>query len=289
MQRRLALFPSRRRLFAYGGLFLAGGIATGHGFLVERHWTEVTTRRLHVDLGIAGPSQLRIAVLTDFHYDPLLEGEFFERVVTETNATKPDLILLLGDFVSDAPEPAQEILSILSKLRAPLGVRAVLGNHDCWASATRVARELERQGIDLLQNRLVGVTAGDGELTLAGLESAWGGKPNPSFLQRLSAEKRVLLLHHEPDYIETVPQELRDKVGLQVSGHTHGGQICAPGGIVLRKVSYGHKYFRGHYHISPKTQLYVSRGIGTVGIHARLFCRPEIAILELTNTARRSA
>ncbi len=289
MQRRLALFPSRRRLLAYGSLFLAGGIATGHGFLVERHWTEVTKRRFGIDLGVDGPRRLRIAVLTDFHYDPLLEGEFFERVVAETNAEQPDLILLLGDFVSDAPEPAAELLSILAKLQAPLGVRAVLGNHDCWASTSRVARELERQGIDLLQNRRVTVAAGDGELILAGLESAWGGKPNPSFLQRLPAGKRVLMLHHEPDYIDTLPQELRDKVAFQVSGHTHGGQICAPGGIVIETVSYGHKYRRGHYHVSPRTQLYVSRGIGTAGIHARLFCRPEIAILELTNTARLSA
>ena len=165
----------------------------------------------------------------------------------------------------------------------------VLGNHDCWASASKVARELERQGIDLLQNRRVTVATGDGEMIMAGLESAWGGRPNPSFLQRLPAGKRVLMLHHEPDYIDSVPQELRDKVAFQVSGHTHGGQICAPGGIVIEKVSYGHKYCRGHYHASPRTQLYVSRGIGTAGIHARLFCRPEIAILELTNTARLSA
>ena len=119
MQRRSAFFPSRRRLLAYGGLFLAGGIATGHGFLVERHWTEVTKRRFRIDLGVDGPSRLRIAVLTDFHYDPLLEGEFFERVVAETNAEQPDLILLLGDFVTDAPEPAAELLSILAKLQAP--------------------------------------------------------------------------------------------------------------------------------------------------------------------------
>jgi predicted MPP superfamily phosphohydrolase len=124
-------------------------------------------------------------------------------------------------------------------------------------------------------------TVTTGELAITGLSFADSFNQNV----KITATKPFhIVMGHGPDFALAKPE-----ADLLVAGHTHGGQICAPGGIVLRKVSYGHKYFRGHYQISPKTQLYVSRGIGTVGIHARLFCRPEIAILELTNTARRSA
>jgi len=289
MQSGFALFPSRRRMLAYGAMALGGSATAGHGLFLERHWTEVTTTHLTPDLGPGGPKRLRLAVLTDFHYDPLCEGEFMEKVVAQTNAAKPDLILLLGDFVSDHPEPAAELLSILAKLKAPLGVRAVLGNHDCWRGPRQIAKELHRNGIELLRNGLTRIRTADGQLTVAGLDSAWGGRPDQLFLATLKTDERALMAHHEPDYIDQLQPQWRDKIGLQVSGHTHGGQICAPGGVVLRKVSCGINYTRGLYRISPKTELYVSRGIGTVSIHARLFCRPEIAILELTNSARLTA
>ena len=289
MQSGIALFRSRRRMLAYGAMFLGGGAIVGGGLLLERHWTEVTTSRLTPDLGPGGPRRLRLAVLTDFHYDPLCEGEFMEKIVAETNAAKPDLVLLLGDFVSENVGPASELISILAKLKAPLGVRAVLGNHDNWHGPRQVAAELNRNGIELLLNEVTRIRTADGQLTLAGLDSAWGGRPDQKVLATLKADERALMAHHEPDYIDQLQPQWRDKIGLQVSGHTHGGQICAPGGVVLQRPSWGLNYSRGLYRISPKTELYVSRGIGTVAIHARLFCRPEIAILELTNSARFNA
>jgi hypothetical protein len=279
----ITLFPSRRRLLAYGATCLAGGASYVHGATLERHWIEVTRRRLEICLGPAAPSRIRVALLTDFHYDPLYEGDFFERIVAATNAERPDLILLLGDYISVDGGAAPELLSILGKLRAPGGVKAVLGNHDCWTGRRTIIAQVESHGIELLCNDVIRLQSGDGMLTLAGLDSVWMGQPDPRILSGLRAEERVLLAHHEPDYIDEIRPEWRDKVALQVSGHTHGGQICAPGGVVLRKVSYGEKYSRGLYQISPQTQLYVSRGLGTVAIHARLFCRPEIAILDLIN------
>lgn len=288
MRHGIALFPSRRRALFLGAVGLAGGISYLHGATVERHWTEVTETTLPTNLGENGPQRLRVAVLTDFHYDPLHEAEFFARIVAETNATGPDLVLLLGDFISEVAAPAADLTPILAQLHAPLGIKAVLGNHDCWHGPVQIAKHLERQGIEVLRNRLVRFPTADGELCLAGLDSVWGGNPDPRVLRALRPGERLLMAHHEPDFIDELPPALRDKIALQVSGHTHGGQICAPGGVVLQRPSYGERYSRGLYRLSPQTQLYVSRGLGTVGIHARLFCRPEIALLTLINTARSS-
>ena len=279
----ITIFPSRRRLLAYSASCLAGGLSYLHGATLERHWVEVTRRRLPLDLGPGGPKQLRVALLTDFHYDPMLEGEFFERIVTLTNAERPDLILLLGDYVSVDSGAATELLSIMSKLRAPWGVKGILGNHDCWQGRRTIGHALENNGIELLCNELIRIRRPEGTVALAGFDSVWSGFPDTRILSGLGPDERALLAHHEPDHIDEIRPEWRDKVALQVSGHTHGGQICAPGGVVLRKVPHGEKYSRGLFQISPRTRLYVSRGLGTVGIHARLFCRPEIAVLELIN------
>jgi predicted MPP superfamily phosphohydrolase len=276
-------------MLAYVGLIAAGSAGLAYGNTGERHWTEVTRTRLRLDLGPDGPTSLRIALLTDFHYDPLEEGDYFARIVAATNAQHPDLVLLLGDFVTRRAEPGDDLIAILAGLKAPLGVRAVLGNHDAWCGPARIRRALERHGIDDLSNRIRRVSAADGTLTLAGLDSMWGGSPDPRILRTLRREERVLLAHHEPDGIDDLPAEWQDHVALQVSGHTHGGQICAPGGIVLRRVSHGRNYTRGLYAVTPRTRLYVSRGLGTVGVHARLFCRPEIAVLDLAHSVRAPA
>jgi len=281
---------SRRHLLQLGALGSAGLAAT-YGPLLERHWTEATVTRINLDLGPDGPRRLRVAALSDFHYDPLCEGAFLARVVTETNALRPDLILLLGDFITEEPGVAPEAAAILGQLRAPLGVRAVLGNHDVKRGERIILGALAKHGIDVLQNRLVRipVPSADGFLVLAGLDTAFGGRPRPLALPRLRSGERLLLAHHEPDLIDRNPEPVRERIALQVSGHTHGGQICAPGGVVLRRVRFGERFTRGHYAPWSGTHLYVTRGIGTLGIHARIFCRPEISCLDLTNTARAAA
>jgi predicted MPP superfamily phosphohydrolase len=263
-------------------------LAATYGPLLERHWTESSITRLALDLGPEGPVRLRVATLSDFHYDPLCEGEYLERVVAETNALRPDLILLLGDFISEEPGVAPEAAAILGRLSAPLGVRAVLGNHDVKRGERTLRGALANHGIDVLVNRLVRlpVPSADGTLVLAGLDTAFAGRPRPSALPRLRTGERLLLAQHEPDLIDRNPAPMRERIALQVSGHTHGGQICAPGGVVLRRARFGERFTRGHYVPWPGAHLYVTRGIGTLGIHARTFCRPEITCLDLSNTAR---
>ena len=279
-------FP-RRRIFRwalFGGVPLAGG-SFAYGSFVERHRVEITRPQLDLDLGPASPSKLRVALLGDFHYDPLCEGEFIRHCVDLCNAERPDIILLLGDFVSDHADCMAELAPILGELRAPAGVHAVLGNHDFWHEPNRVQQALESAGIRVLRNELVALPIHDGELLLAGLESAWGGRPDAETLH-VNGSNRILLAHHEPDHIDHLPSGVRDNVALQVSGHTHGGQICAPLGIVLARVSWGNRYTKGLYE-TGRSHVYVNRGIGTLSIHARFSCRPEITMMEIHNTSRR--
>ncbi len=281
---------SRRQWLRFGAYATLAAAPT-YGFLVERHWLETTTTRLAVDLGPEGPRALRVALLSDLHYDPLLEGDYIQEVVRLTYAARPDLILLLGDFVDYHAEAARELGGILARLEAPLGVLGILGNHDLLSGASRVLRILEGEGINMLRNRIVRMDAGDGRLLVTGLDSALHGQPRPDLLATVRTHERVLLAHHEPDSLDCIQHDLRGRVAMQVSGHTHGGQICAPGGIVLKTASLGNRYTRGLYRPWPGsgTALYVTRGIGTTFVHARAFCRPEIALMDLTNSSRTAA
>jgi len=257
------------------------GMSYGYGSLMERHLEEVTHPRTFAHLGPYAPKSVKIALLSDFHFDPLNEAEFFARCVERTNRHKPDIVLLLGDFVSHSARSFPQLTAELGKLSAPGGVYAVLGNHDMWVDDHAVQRSLERVGIPVMRNHCKRIALKDGEVVLAGLESVWGGGPDPE-CWKVRRGEQLLLAMHEPDYIDHLPKQQRRQVAIQMSGHTHGGQICAPFGTVIQRVSWGERYTRGLYDLDD-TQIYVTRGVGTMGIHARLFCRPEITMLTVFN------
>ena len=252
----------------------------------ERHRVELTRPEITASLGMAAPESIRVALLSDFHFDPLREADHIRRCVDLANAERPDLVLLLGDFITRDASVTQELAALLGELSAPGGVFGVLGNHDYWSAPDEVTAAIEDAGIQMLRNELANVSIGSGgqQLLVAGLESIWGGKPEPSILDNVPDGAQVLLAHHEPDAIDQLSPERRAKVALQVSGHTHGGQICAPGGRPICRAAWGRRYTKGHYHLDD-TQLYVTRGVGTISFHARHFCRPEVTMLEIRNSA----
>jgi len=277
---------TRRRFVGAGLVGTAAGLgAFAYGKWIERHAVELVRQPLALNLGADGPALLKVVLMSDLHYDPLCEGEYMTQCVQMANQALPDVVVLLGDFVSDEADVMPELGGILAGLKAPLGVHAVLGNHDFWGRRQRpVQKALAAAGIHDLMNRVTPLEMPGGKaVRLAGLESAWGGKPDIASIAG-PKEEPVLLAHHEPDPIDKLPAEIRQRVAIQVSGHTHGGQICAPGGIVLRRPSYGQVYSRGLYELGD-TRVYVNRGLGTMAIHLRSFCRPEITLLEITNTA----
>jgi hypothetical protein len=250
----------------------AGVGLTASSPVLERHAVEVVRVKIHLGL----PKSLTAAVLSDIHFDPLYETDYLEAVVDRTNQLSPDLILYTGDFFSRSAERLGDLLAVLRKAEPHLGRFAVLGNHDHKAGADPVSAAFARWDIPILRNRSVPLPGCDG-WQLTGLESYWSGSPNLTPITESPRDSRHIVLAHEPDSFDLHTDA---RIALQLSGHTHGGQVRVPllGAICLPK--WGKKYQAGLYTDGDR-QLYVNRGIGTVDEHLRWNCRPVITLLTL--------
>lgn len=196
-----------------------------------------------------------------------------------TNALRPDLVVLLGDYVDSTVEAIHDLTPALSSLDARLGVFGILGNHDHWKGARIVQEAMERAGISILKNSGITLAYGGAELFLAGLDSAWAGHPDLSAtLARRREGVPTVLLAHEPDFADTAAADGR--VALQLSGHSHGGQVRFPLIGALRLPSWGRRYDHGQYRVRDMA-LYTNRGIGMVGVPVRFNCPPEITEVTL--------
>lgn len=263
---------SRRRFLAWAGAGLASAALAGYPFF-EPGWLQVES----LDVAIAdlprGLDGLRIAQVSDVHFGPYADETDGQRIVAAVAAQKPDLIAITGDFISR--RWAAPAIASLTGLRAPLGVFAVLGNHDHWEGARAVADQLGRLGVRLLVNASQPL---EGRLWLAGLDDAWSGRPDlDAALRGIPAGAPRVLLAHEPDVADWIGPR---RVDLQLSGHTHAGQVWIPGYGPAVLPYLGRKYVRGRYRVGA-TQLYVNRGYGMIAVPVRFNCRPEITVLRL--------
>jgi predicted MPP superfamily phosphohydrolase len=240
--------------------------------------TRVASLLPHLPVGLHG---FRIVQLSDLHLEPFTKPRHIERAVAACNALRPDLVALTGDFVTNTARPAGLLAELLSKLEAPHGVFACLGNHDFWSDAAVVERALTGQGIGVLRNETRLLRTGRGDLSLAGLDSRYIGRPNlRSALVGWRPGRPLVMLQHEPDVADDLAEA--GVAALQLSGHTHGGQLCLLGRPphALRRARWGKKYLSGRYQVGS-VQLYVNRGIGCVGVPLRVMCPPEITEVTL--------
>ncbi len=235
-----------------------------------------------------------VGILTDFHHGPLVGIDFIRAAVALANSLTPDLFVLLGDFAHKGDRTAEQLppcLDAVSSLRAPLGVFAVPGNHDMQRDGAVYRDEIARTSLVDLTNRGLALTVDGQHLWLAGVDDLYWGRPDlGKALEGKPVEAPVILLAHNPDFAEDVPDP---RVGLVLSGHMHGGQIYLPGlGASWLPSKYGHKYRHGLVN-GPTSQVFVSRGLGEAGVPLRLNSPPEINVLTLANargatvTARR--
>ncbi|GAA6618498.1 metallophosphoesterase [Scytonema sp. NUACC26] len=252
----------------------------------------------------------KLVHLSDLHYDGLrLSEKMLQEAIAISNEAQPDLVVLTGDYVTDDPLPIQQLVLRLKHLQSRAGIYAVLGNHDIYykRSKTIVTDALNSIGATVLWNE-IGYPFGE-ELPFVGLADYWSREFNPKLvMDLLDATKPCIVLSHNPDTAEILQQW---RVDLQLSGHTHGGQIVLPiiGPVVVyykkfvRKVSKKIRrwvpYLRGDcakvvkhwewaqgFHTVGTNQLYVNRGLGTYP-PGRLFCRPEVTILTLVKNDQR--
>lgn len=266
------MFMTRRR-FLGGALVASVAVATGVAYGLDTH--ELDFPRIPISLGLHRP--LRAVALGDIHFDPLYQEAYLERISREINLLQPDLILYLGDFLTHNTSRVPDLAKLLGQSTARLGSFGVLGNHDHWSSGVPLPRALEKNGIQLLTNRSFKIP-GEDDVYLSGLDSFWAGHPDPSILDRTPLHSRHILLVHEPD---AFLQVTNPRVRLQISGHTHGGQIRFPlwGALVLP--AWGQHFDQGLF-TRQNRQLYVNRGVGTLMPHVRFDCPPEITVFELT-------
>lgn len=256
--------------------------ATDH-LIGERHHLEITQPVLSIDLGAAAPDSFRIGLLADFHYDPLHEAAYFKKVVDSLNELAPDLVFLLGDFASHDHTRTSELAQILSQLQPAHGTYAILGNHDHLAGDEFVTFALQDAGLTVLRNDFRHLDLPVGRIAMAAFDSPTYRFPRFDLLDQCLPGERAVVLCHEPDVF--VHTALHHNAALQLSGHTHGGQVMLPliGSPLLPRL--GKVYVRGHYRRGG-SQLYVNRGLGTGHLHVRWRARPEITLLTVRNSAR---
>lgn len=277
---------TRRRFLQLGGLSAVGMFAYAGEF--ERHNLEITQRT--VELARLSPALdgLRIVQLSDIHYEQFTEPYYIRQVVAQVNRLAPDLVLMTGDFISEGPQsdwrdaqmsfPCAEILS---GIQCPQRW-CVLGNHDATVNPEIVTEALESHGLPVLANRHVPLERNGARLWIAGVKDVGVSDPDlhlaaPRGLQ--SAQEPVILMAHEPDFADDVVQH--GGVDLMLSGHTHGGQIRLPLVGALYLPPLGRKYVEGLFPLANGLQLYVNRGIGSVGVPFRFYCRPELTLITL--------
>jgi predicted MPP superfamily phosphohydrolase len=239
---------------------------------------------IRVPRGHDGLAGVRLGFITDTHIGPFVSPADIERAASLLAATKPDIVLLGGDYISESPRYAPVAAEVLGRLAAAatFGGIAVLGNHDISTDQAEVRRELERVGIRVLRNEAVELTFVAGSLWIAGVDETILGRANvEATFAHIPPDAAVLVLCHEPDGAD---QAARMGAFVQLSGHSHGGQIRLPIVGPLALPPGGRKYSAGMYHIG-KMVLYTARGAGVYRPPIRFNCPPEVTLVTLTASA----
>jgi len=267
-------------------LLLGMGLAVW-AFLIEPNRLVVRQQTVSIPNWRPTANGLRIAAVSDIHAgSPFIDEEKLRKLVTMINDSKPDLVVLLGDFMiterfyKQQLEP-EAIAAPLKALNVPLGVYAVLGNHDWWYDGAKVRRALDTAGIKVLDNEVVRLDVRGEPVWLAGLADVWTRPQDISgTLGKVSSEEPVIVLTHNPDIFPAIPQS----VSLTLAGHTHGGQVCLPlvGRLVVPS-QYGQRYAAGLVRENEKN-LFVTTGVGTSVFPVRFLVAPEIVILTINST-----
>jgi uncharacterized protein len=276
--------PWRSRRAQAFVLALAAGALWG--FVIEPR--RLVVREATLPLGEWSGRPLRMAVLSDLHVGSPANGRSrLARVVATVNAQRPDVVVLLGDYVIQgvlggrfvAPE---EIAAELSRLSAPHGVYAVLGNHDWWLDGERVRRALEGGGLRVLENEATAVELGGRRLWIAGLADLWTRKVDvAATLRAVPPGEPVVLAMHHPDLFPDLPKS----VTLALAGHTHGGQVRLPFfGAPVVPSRFGQRYAAGLV-VEGGRAMFVTSGVGTSILPVRVGVPPEVVILTLSSRA----
>jgi uncharacterized protein len=287
----LPSFSSSRRKFL--GLGAAAGVAAvaADSVLIEPNRPvierkEIALRRWPVQL-----EGFTIALISDLHYDPHFSAHPLRASVGMVNGLHPDLIAITGDFVTQplvsdddekAASAAEPCSQLVGEMRATHGVWAVLGNHDWFTDPVVVSNALRAQGVRILGNSATPIEVNGSRFWLAGVNDVMSQTADlHATLSGVPSDEPTVMLVHEPDFADRVA---RHPVDLQLSGHSHGGQVRFPFLPPLYLPHLAKKYYQGLYKIGDLT-LYTNRGLGTIVVPVRIDCPPEITWITLRRAA----
>jgi predicted MPP superfamily phosphohydrolase len=271
--------------FGFLDLLLLSTVGAGYAFLLEPGLLLVERVRLQLRRLPNLFSGFRVAQISDIHMGGWMNQERFQHVADLIMKEKPDVLLITGDFLIGHQfnqvtcQFLQNLIPVLSPIAKTIPTFAVLGNHDYWTDAEAVRQMLSTCGIIDLTNSVFTITRETAQLHLCGVDDMWEGAPDLELVtSELDGESAAILLAHEPDFADTSART--GKFSLQVSGHSHGGQVVLPflGPPILPYL--GRKYPSGLYQIGDMYQ-YTNRGVGMAGFPVRWNCRPEITLFEL--------
>jgi uncharacterized protein len=283
-------FLTRRKFLVAAGAATIGALAfADECILREPNHPELVKLEMPLARLPEAFDGFRMALLSDFHYDEWFSVHPIRRAVEMVNQINPDLVVLTGDFVTvsalvdyvhdekKSALAAEPCAKLLAQLHSRLGSLAALGNHDVGADPVMVTEALQSHGITVLRNAARSFEQGGKRLWICGIDSQ-EGKPRADLaLNGVPKDEPVVALMHEPDYAETLQNYSFD---LQLSGHSHGGQVWIPGFGAPWLPTGARKYPRGLYQVG-RLPLYTNIGLGTIRTPIRVNCTPEVTLVTL--------
>jgi uncharacterized protein len=245
---------------------------------IEPIWFEINQIDLALPKLDRAFNGYRIVQISDLHAGDGIDRAHLEKVVAAVNDQNPDLVVITGDHVSRKPRQHVELLDTLAKLHPRDRTISVLGNHDVYNDPEPIRKAIQQAGVTLLENTVYTIERGGAKLHIAGVGDVFAQQARlAEVLAQLPATGAAIMLAHEPDFADEAAATGR--FGLQLSGHSHGGQIRLPfyDGYLPE---FARNYPLGRYQVGQMIQ-YTNKGIGTIKIYARFNCRPEISVFNL--------
>lgn len=275
-------------LYVLGATFSLAVALLLWGFVIEPNRLVINETTITLPNLPPAMDKLKIVAISDVHGGSSFMTESrIQKIVEMANQQQPDLIVLLGDFVSQQRAnrdllkmDSETIAKNLKGLKAKHGVYAVLGNHDWWFNGNKVQKDLEANGIRVLENDVALITVNNQIFWLWGIPDFWTRFMDfgPAF-KKMDKLAPIIAITHNPDVFPILP----DRVSFMIAGHTHGGQVSIPFiGSPIVPSRYGQRYVKGHI-VENNKHLFVTTGVGTSGLPVRFRVPPEIVVLTLSS------
>jgi len=274
----------KKILFAFALILMFFSLLLVYAYEIEPRSLVVHREELKVPNWSASLNGFKVVAISDIHGGShFVTEEKLKKLVETANAENPDLIVLLGDYVSqigrknsDLKMPSETVAENLQGFQAKYGVYAVIGNHDWWYDEKKITAELTRAGINILENEIKQIKVGDDSINLWGIEDYWKNRRVPiEPLGTVSERKNIIAVTHNPDSLLKIPAE----IALMFAGHSHGGQVSFPffGGYPFVN---DRRFMAGHAEVEGKN-IFVTTGVGCTGPQIRFRVPPEIAVIKI--------